>query len=119
MPTTGKIGRGYLKVATSCTQKAKEEASIGQISFAARLGGLRMPVRLWQLEKATMATDFPRHYKVNPSCRQFEKAHGPGYVAVFVFENSSGHSVYAPDALVVFSRLRCRAPGEGAAENVR
>ena len=48
--------------------------------------------------------------KQNPvAVKAFEKAHGPGYVAVFVFDNSSGHSVYAPDALLT-SNMNEREP---------
>jgi len=31
----------------------------------------------------------------------FEQAHGPGYQALFLIDNSQGHSAYAEDALLV------------------
>jgi hypothetical protein len=30
----------------------------------------------------------------------FANAHGPGYQAVFLIDNSQGHSAYATDALI-------------------
>jgi len=31
----------------------------------------------------------------------FEKLHGPGYQALFLIDNSQGHSAYAEDALLI------------------
>ncbi|KAJ3831252.1 hypothetical protein F5878DRAFT_549780 [Lentinula raphanica] len=43
----------------------------------------------------------------------FEAAHGPGYTAVILVDNSQGHSVYAPDALRV-SEMGFRPGGKQA-----
>ncbi|RPB25935.1 hypothetical protein L211DRAFT_856557 [Terfezia boudieri ATCC MYA-4762] len=56
------------------------------------------------------AEDLPRHnwwtgekmveYVVNITIPIFERAY-PGYQAIFLFDNTSNHAVFAPDALVV------------------
>jgi len=38
------------------------------------------------------------HEKIIPA---FKKAHGPGYQALIMVDNSQGHSAYAEDALLV------------------
>ncbi|KIM63514.1 hypothetical protein SCLCIDRAFT_117061 [Scleroderma citrinum Foug A] len=44
---------------------------------------------------------------------EFERAHGPGYQALFLIDNSQGHSAYAEDALVV-SRMNVKPGGKQA-----
>jgi hypothetical protein len=41
----------------------------------------------------------------------FEQAHGPGYQALFMVDNSQGHSAYAEDALLV-SRMNVKPGGK-------
>jgi len=43
----------------------------------------------------------------------FESAHGPGYQALFVIDNSQGHAAYPEDALLV-SRMNLRPGGKQA-----
>ncbi|KAJ8580330.1 hypothetical protein M405DRAFT_890518, partial [Rhizopogon salebrosus TDB-379] len=43
----------------------------------------------------------------------FEQAHGPGYQALFMVNNSQGHSAYAEDALLV-SRMNVKPGGKQA-----
>ncbi len=43
----------------------------------------------------------------------FEKAHGPGFQALIMVDNSQGHSAYAIDALLV-SRMNLRPGGKQA-----
>ena len=43
----------------------------------------------------------------------FESAHGPGYQALFVIDNSQGHAAYQEDALLV-SRMNLRPGGKQA-----
>lgn len=44
---------------------------------------------------------------------EFERVHGPGYQALFLVDNSQGHSAYAEDALVV-SRMNVKPGGKQA-----
>ncbi|KAG2031714.1 hypothetical protein BDR03DRAFT_994603 [Suillus americanus] len=43
----------------------------------------------------------------------FERAHGPGYQALFLIDNSQGHSAYADDALLI-SRMNINPGGKQA-----
>jgi hypothetical protein len=43
----------------------------------------------------------------------FERAHGPGFQALFMVDNSQGHSAYAVDALLT-SRMNLRPGGKQA-----
>jgi len=43
----------------------------------------------------------------------FERAHGAGYQALFLIDNSQGHSTYAEDALLV-SRMNIKPGGKQA-----
>src|SRR6266487_1496629 len=43
----------------------------------------------------------------------FEKAHGPGYQALIMVDNSQGHSAYSQDALVA-SRMNVKPGGKQA-----
>ncbi|KAG2134556.1 uncharacterized protein EDB93DRAFT_1242635 [Suillus bovinus] len=43
----------------------------------------------------------------------FERAHGPGYQALFLIDNSQGHSAYADDALLI-SRMNINLGGKQA-----
>ena len=47
----------------------------------------------------------------------FEKLHGPGYQALFLIDNSQGHSAYAEDALLV-SKMNLN-PGKKHPEPMR
>lgn len=44
----------------------------------------------------------------------FEAAHGAGYQALFIIDNSQGHSAYAEDALHVGSRMNVNPGGKQA-----
>ena len=43
----------------------------------------------------------------------FEQAHGAGYQALFLVDNSQGHSAYAEDALLI-SRMNIKPGGKQA-----
>jgi hypothetical protein len=43
----------------------------------------------------------------------FERAHGPGYQALIMVDNSQGHSAYSPDALLV-SQMNVHPGGKQA-----
>lgn len=44
----------------------------------------------------------------------FEAAHGAGYRALFLIDNSQGHSAYAEDALRVSNRMNIKPGGKQA-----
>ncbi|KAG2074026.1 hypothetical protein BDR04DRAFT_1126946 [Suillus decipiens] len=50
------------------------------------------------------------HDKIIPA---FERAHGPGYQALFLIDNSQGHSAYADDVLLI-SRMNINPGGKQA-----
>ena len=105
------------------------------MSSARHLDGWRRPVRPWNIEKimrvigmasffanrwsqilcSKAGTDLPQlNEKIIPT---FEKFHGPGYQALFLIDNSQGHSAYAEDALLV-SKMNLN-PGKKHPEPIR
>ena len=49
------------------------------------------------LKQTTISNSSQLHEKIIPA---FEDAHGPGYQALFMVDNSQGHSAYSKDALL-------------------
>ncbi|KAG1850739.1 hypothetical protein C8R48DRAFT_750082 [Suillus tomentosus] len=75
------------------------EMFVKQVGLSCRVLGKAFPLIFIQLSDKIIPT--------------FERIHGPGYQALFLIDNSQGHSAYAEDALLV-SRMNVNPGGKQA-----
>lgn len=122
----------FSETSIGCKRKAPDVGFTRAMLFAPPSAGCEMPVKPWNMEK-TMKVIGPMNFlsnrytiikspvtpcltfgklkeKIIPA---FEKAHGPGYQALFMVDNSQGHSTYLEDALLV-SRMNVKPGGKQA-----